>query len=202
MKTSIVSAIALASSLLLVACGAEREEPFNPPEDEDDEIRDPVGVSRIERFEFENINSTPPGSTPLGKRLEVFTDEDDFIERADNYRGSLFVEAPDFTERRAILYDSGWVDTQPCAQWLSLDQVEAFDITEDESVVEVVITYDFQEADEDAQCGEEQYYREVFFYSIATQADIVVVEEVEGANDSASSSSSSASSSSAGSNDS
>ncbi len=200
MKTPIAPAITLAASLLLTACGAEREEPFNPPEDEDDEIREPVAVSRIERFEFEDINSTPPGATPFGKRLEVFTDEDDFNERADSYRGSLFVEAPDFTERGAVLYDSGWMDTQPCAQWLSLDQVEAFDITEDESVVEVVITYDFQEADEDAQCGEEQYYREVLFYSVATQADIVVVEEVDGANDSAGSSSSS--SSSVGSNDS
>lgn len=197
MKTNIVSAVALAFSLLLSACGAEREEPFNPPEDdEEDEIREPVAVPRIQGFEFRDVNVTPPGTRPFGRQLEIITDEDDFVERADSYRGSVFVQAPDFSERRAFLYDSGWMDTQACAQWLSLDRVEAFDITEDESVVEVVITYDFQEADEDVECGDEEYYREVVFYSVATQADLVFVEEVEGLNNDGGSSSSRSSSSS------
>ncbi len=198
MKTNIVSAVALAFSLLLSACGAEREEPFNPPEDdEEDEIREPVTVSRVDDWEYDvRSGAWPSVDTATGKRLEVITNVDDF-ELLVSFYGEP-IEAPNFEDRTVLLYDSGWTDDGACEQQILLDQVDAFRITEDddETVVEVVLTYDRQVPDDSAVCNEDQEYRLVELYSINTTGEIVIVEEIDGLNDNNRSSSSRRSSSS------
>lgn len=197
MKTFTVSAVALALSALLTACGAEREEPFNPPE-EDDEIREPVTVSRIERFEYDvRGGAWPSVETATGKRLELITTEDDFDKLVGYYYGE-FIETPEFNDRSVLLYDSGWTDDGGCEQQVLLDQVDAFRLTEEavEPLVEVVLTYDRQVPDDSAVCDENQAYRLVELYSINTSGEIVIVEEIQGFNDDDENSSSRRSSSS------
>ncbi|WP_347330684.1 hypothetical protein [Marinimicrobium locisalis] len=196
MKTFTVSAVALALSTLLTACGAEREEPFNPPE-EDEEIRDVVTTDFLERFEYDiRGGAWPSTETATGKRLEVVNNVDDFEMLVSFYNDP--VNAPNFEETTVLLYDSGWTEDGACEQQILLDEVDAFRITEedDETVVEVVLTYDRQVPDDSAVCEEDQDYRLVELHSIDATGEIVIVEEIEGLNDGNGSSSSRRSSSS------
>lgn len=196
MKTFTVSAVALALSTLLTACGAEREEPFNPPEEEE-QIRESVTVNRVDDWTYDVSNGAWPSvDTANGKRLEVIDNADDFELLVSFYADPI--DVPNFEERTVLLYDSGWTEDSACEQQILLDQVDAFRITEDddETVVEVVLTYDRQVPDDSAVCDEDEEYRVVELYSINTTGEIVIVEEIEGLNDNRGSSSSRRSSSS------
>ncbi|WP_027330450.1 hypothetical protein [Marinimicrobium agarilyticum] len=197
MKTFTVSAVALAlSALLLTACGAEREEPFNPPE-EDDEVREAVAAPFFDGWNYDlRGGAWPSTDTATGKRLEVITNVYDFDLLVSFYGDPI--EAPNFEERTLLLYDSGWTDNGSCKQQILLDRVEAFQITEDddETVVEVVLTYDREVPDDSAVCEEDQEYRLVELYSINTTGEIIITEQIQGLNDDNASSSSRRSSSS------
>lgn len=183
----------LALSLLLAACGGEREEPFNPSEPE--EVRDPVAVSFVFEDSSTDDLSGYPSTDVASRRLEIIRDAEDFGFLTDLYSNE-FVTEPDFEQGQVVLYDSGWFDDSVCAQQLNLDRIQAFSITEDESVVEVVLTYRRSEADEDADCDDAEIpLRTWEFHYIETRADLVVVEEVRGLDTGSSGSQSSSSSS-------
>ncbi|UZJ43331.1 hypothetical protein OOT55_11780 [Marinimicrobium sp. C6131] len=194
-----IASTALALVTLLGGCGGEREEAFNPSEP--DEIRDPVAVSFVyENSSADRNNTGFPATDVDSRRIEIIRDPDDYEFLIDAYRDiDDFVEAPDFEEGQVILYDSGWFDDSACAQQLNLNRVQAFSITEDENVVEVVLNYRLSEADEDASCDEEIPFRTWELHYVESRADLIVVEEVSGLGSSSASSSSSSSSSSNGS---
>jgi len=169
--------------VMLVGCGAEREEPFDPGEPE--EVRTSVNVSFVYDDETTDQFYDLPVTSPdlFSRRLEVIRDQEDFEELINAYTfNDVFVDIPDFEEGQVVLYDSGWFDNSACAQQLTLRRVQAYHITEDESIGEVVLTYDRSEADEDATCNEELRLREWEFNYIETRAHLMVVEEVHGLN--------------------
>lgn len=185
----------LALSTLLVACGGEREEPFDPPEEED-EFRERVDSSLW--YDDVSRNFDRPFTDTDGKRLEVMDNVDDYGELIDAYiESGDFVDEPNFDEGQVLLYDGGWIDESGCEQQLELRRVEAHAITEEEDLVEVTLTYRRIAAEEDAECGEELLYRPFEFYYIESRADIVIVEEVQGISDDDNSNRSSSSNSSA-----
>ncbi len=191
-KPNITLGAPLALSLLLAACGGEREEGFNPSEPE--EIRDPVAVSFVyEDNSTDELSGYPPTDV-ASRRLEIIRDAEDFGFLTDLYSDE-FVTEPDFEQGQVVLYDSGWFDDSVCAQQLNLDRIQAFSVTEDESVVEVVLTYRRSEADEDADCEAEIPFRTWEFHYVETRADLIVVEEVRGLDTGSSGSQSSSSSS-------
>ncbi|WP_439509678.1 hypothetical protein [Marinimicrobium koreense] len=197
MKTHTLTAgITTMLATILIGCGGEREEAFNPSEPE--EIRDPVAVSFVYENSTTDRNNTGfPATDVDSRRIEIIRDLEDYEFLIDAYRDiDDFVVAPDFEAGQVILYDSGWFDDSECAQQLNLNRVRAFSITEDENVVEVVFNYRLSEADEDAICDDEIPFRTWEFHYVESRADLIVVEEVDGlSSDSASSSSSSSSSS-------
>lgn len=184
----------LALLISLSACGGEREEPFNPSEPE--AVRDPVAVSFVYENSSTDWNNTGYPATDVGsRRLDIIRDEEDFDELLSAYRDfDDTVTQPDFEQGQVLLYDSGWVDDSVCAQQLNLDRVQAFSITEDENVAEVVLTYRLSEADEDAQCDADNRLRTWEFHYIETRADLILLEEVRGLDTSGGSASSSSSS--------
>jgi len=198
MKTHTLTAgVVMTLASMLIGCGGEREEPFNPSEPE--EIRDPVAVSSVyENSSTDRNNTGFPATDVDSRRIEVIRDLEDYEFLIDAYRDiDDFVVAPDFEAGQVVLYDSGWFDDSECSQQLNLNRVRAFSITEDENVVEVVFNYRLSEADELANCDDEIPFRTWELHYVESRADLIVVEEVDGLSaDSDSSSSSSSSSSS------
>lgn len=196
----------LALSTLLVACGGEREEPFNPPE-ESDEFRERISLFGVYSDTSVNDENRPDSGTyPDGKRLQVIDNVDDFDTITNAYLAQDDgVDPQNFEDGQVLLYDGGWVDESRCEQSLEMDRMEAHFITEEEDLVEVTVVYRRNEADEDAVCNEEELSRSFDFRYIDSRADIVFVEEVRGIsednNGSSSRSSSSNSNSSSSAND-
>lgn len=194
----------LALSTLLVACGGEREEPFNPPEDED-EFRERVSLLEVYAdTNTENENRPDSGTYPDGKRLQVIDNVDNFDTLTNAYLAEDdVVEDQNFEDGQVVLYDGGWMDISRCEQWLEMRRMEAHFITEEKDLVEVTVFYRRNEAEEDAVCNEEELSRSFDFRYIDSRADIVFVERVQGLtddNDGSSSSSSSSNSSSSSAN--
>lgn len=167
----------LAAVLSLAACGGEREEPFNPTEPE--VIRDPLAVSFVYEDSRTDRNATYPATDVGSRRIEIIRDSEDFGELIDAYSPD-FVSEPDFEEGQVLLYDSGWIDNSACAQQVLLDRVQAFNVTEDESVAELVLTFDRTEADPEAECEGETPFRVYEFHYIETRAHLMLVEEIRG----------------------
>lgn len=167
--------------VLLSACGGEREEPFDPGEPEE-EFRERVNTFLLVADAFENFEFPLTDTNGDGKRLEIIDNIDDFEIMLNAY--DSFVEAPDFELGQVVLYDGGWIDDSLCEQQLDLRRLEAHSIVEDDSLVEVTLSYRRNEADEEADCpGEILLYRSFEFHYIETRADIVIVENVEGISD-------------------
>lgn len=184
----------LALCALLIGCGAEREEPFNPSEPE--EVRDPLSVSLVYEDQTNDEFSDLPVTDVASRRIEIIRDQEDFETLIDAYTFvDVTVNIPDFEEGQVLLYDSGWFDDSACAQQLTLNRSQAFSITENESVAEVVLTYNRREADDEATCNNEVVLRQWEFLYIETRAHLVVSEQVRGVNDGSGASSSSSSSS-------
>lgn len=186
----------LALSTLLVACGGEREEPFNPPEEED-EFRERVSLLDVYEDVSRDSERPDPDVYQEGKRLQVIDNEADFETLSEAYRTQDdFVDDQNFEDGQVLLYDGGWIDDSRCEQQLELVRLEAYFITEEEDLIEVNPIYRRIEADEDAVCNEEERYRPFEFRYIDSRADIVFVERVQGLSDDNDGSSSSSSSSS------
>lgn len=180
---------------LLVGCGAEREEPFSPSEPE--EVRTALTVSFVHDDQISDRFSQLPVVDPdvASRRLEVIRDQEDFEELINAYTfNDVFVDIPDFEEGQVVMYDSGWYDNSACAQQLTLNRVQAFSITEDDSIGEVVLRYNRSPVDEDANCPEEVPLRQWEFHYIETRADLILVEEVRGLDEGGGSASSASSS--------
>lgn len=169
--------LALIVMVVLAACGGEREEPFDPGEP-DEEIRERVDTFLLIADAFENLDFPLTDTNADGKLLQVIDNIDDFETMLNVY--DSFVEAPDFELGQVLLYDGGWIDDSLCEQQLDLRRLEAHSITEDETLVEVTLTYRRNPADEDANCPGEILYRPFEFHFIESRGDIVVVEDVEG----------------------
>ncbi|WP_341939208.1 hypothetical protein [Marinimicrobium sp. C2-29] len=184
----------LTLSTLLVACGGEREEPFDPPE-EPEEFRERVNSFVV----YDNVirDQSRPETDTDGKRLEVMDDSEDYDTLLNAYLiPGDFVNEPNFDEGQVVLYDGGWIDESGCEQQLDLRRIEAHYITEEEDLVEVTVTHRRIEADEDAVCNEAVLYRPFEFHYVESRADIVIVEQVQGLSEGSGGSSSSSSSSS------
>lgn len=180
---------------MLVGCGAEREEPFDPGEPE--EVRTSVTATLHHDDQTENQVDGLPILDPRvsSRRVEVIRDQEDFEELINAYTFTdVTVNTPDFEEGQVVLYDSGWFDNSACALQLTLRNLQAYHITEDESIGEAVLRYDLSEAEDDATCTEELPLRRWEFHYVETRAHLLVVEEVRGLNEGSSANTSSASS--------
>lgn len=168
--------LALIGIVTLVACGGERDEPFDPGEPDEDEFREQVDTLLL--LADSSVDLAFPFTDTSGKRLEVIDNIDDFEELLNLY--DIFLEAPDFEQGQVLVYDGGWIDDSLCEQQLDLRRLEAHSITEDEALVEVTLTYRRNPADENANCPDEILYRPYEFHFIESRADIVIVENVQG----------------------
>lgn len=177
--------------IALTACGAEREEPFDPGEP-DEEPREPVAVRIL--FEREFFPPTELDTLGQGKRLEILSNDEEYDEVVGAYDLNYEMgERPDFEQSQVLLYDGGWIDENPCEQQVTLRRApRAESITSDENLVEVTLEYQLSRASTDPSCdGEENIFRPFGFYVIDTRADILIVEKVPSLSRSGSSASSS-----------
>lgn len=170
--------LALLGIVLLAACGGEREEPFDPGEP-DEEFRERVPTMLLLGESSTDLNFFPTGTS--ARRLEVIDNIDDFVVVLEEYNTTnTFLNFEDFEEGQVVLYDGGWIDDSLCEQQLDLRRLEAHSIVEDETLVEVTLTYRRNAADENASCPDEILYRPYEFHFIESRADIVLVENIEG----------------------
>lgn len=171
--------LALLGTVVLAGCGGEREEPFDPGEPEE-EFREQVDTRFL--FDGRSENLDFPMTDTSGKRLEVIDNIEDFGVMLDAYDTlNTVLEYPDFEVGQVVLYDGGWIDNSLCEQQLVLGQrLEAHSIIEDETLVEVSLTYRRDPADESATCPNKILYRPYEIHYIETRADIVFVENVQG----------------------
>ncbi len=167
--------LALIGIIVIAACGGEREEPFDPGEPEE-EFRERVDTLLL--LADSSVDLAFPFTDTSGKRLEVIDNIDDFEELLNLY--DTFLEAPDFEQGQILVYDGGWIDDSLCEQQLDLRRLEAHSIVEDETLVEVTLTYRRNAADEDANCPGEILYRPYEFHFIESRADLLIIEKVEG----------------------
>lgn len=191
-RVSMAPAAGLLVGLVLTACGGEREEPFDPGEPDEEEVRDPVNSRLLTSGSFSDEFGSYPATTGHGRRLLIIDNIDDYADVMSEYE-TQFVSEPDFEEGQVFLYDSGWVDDSGCTQQVLLDRVQAYSITDDDTVGEIELTYDRRRVRDGDVCDGEIPYREYEVHYIESQADLLMVETIPNVNDGLGSSSASSS---------
>ncbi|HEY7883367.1 MAG TPA: hypothetical protein VIC08_00285 [Cellvibrionaceae bacterium] len=159
--------------LMLVACGAERDEPFDPgSDDEDDEPRERISVRRI-------INDDQTLLAIDGDRQTlVFRDEDTYFTFLDRYTDLGVANEPNFETSQVVLIDLGERADDSCDYQLNLETIVAEVVNED--VGEVILEYSERQPVESEDCPDEaaENIRPFYFYSVATRRTLLISEEL------------------------
>lgn len=157
--------------LLLVGCGAERDEPFDPGVSDDDD----------DSVESISIRKVVSGEQPLlaidgQKQLLVLRDEDDYFLFLDRYTDQLLAYEPDFSEGQVVLIDLGEREDNQCTYQLELITVSAQTI--DEDTAELNVKYGANTLDTSDACPEEDpdTIRPFYFYYVDTRSQLLIVE--------------------------
>jgi hypothetical protein len=171
-KKSATFALLFSVFIGLQGCGGERDEPFDPgTDDEDDDYT--VSVEHI--VEAEDSEPLFSNGSPKAKRLEIIKDEDEYLDIFSDYIADSSYEAPDFATGQILLYDAG--DSKVCARKLILQQVAAHENATNENVVRVTLTYREKAATAAGSCADENAETRPFkFIYIKTRKDIIISE--------------------------
>ena len=162
---------------MLVGCGAERDEPFDPGttiDDEDDEDVVSVSVSKV--LDGDNTLLEIDGQ----KQVLVFRNEDDYWLFLDRYSDTLPVNEPDFTDGQVVLIDLGEREDNNCEDYLSLESVRAQEAGD--NTAKLVLQYDENTASTDEEaCPEEdaETLRPYYFYHVETRRELIVSEALQ-----------------------
>ncbi|MDO6748114.1 hypothetical protein [Gilvimarinus sp. 1_MG-2023] len=161
-------------ALLASACGAERDEPFDPGvTDDDDETVESISVRRV-------ISDEQPLLAIDGqKQLLVLRDEDNYFLFLDRYTDQALAFDPDFDEGQVVLIDMGDRDDNNCDYALELQSVSAQVI--DDDAAQVNVDYAPLSVDTSEACPEEDALsiRPFYFYFVETRSELVIHETVD-----------------------
>ena len=164
----------LAGLISLHGCGGSRDEPFDPGDDDDDDNVDVVTVD----FSLVESGSDARLATDDNKRLQVLREYAEFYEIYDQYSETTLPEDPDFERGQVVLIDAGVIDNSPCADKLVFSDIRAQE--ENGSVVKVIVEYEEQEPETDADCPTEfQATRPFRFYFIESREKLIFSEEIQ-----------------------
>lgn len=157
--------------VVLSACGAARDDDFEPPDSEDPD------AEPISRVLLADGNSTLLAIDRESKRLEVVTNSDDYFQLLDRYT-SAQVEVPNFDNGQVLLYDGGDVADSNCVGKLELSRVSAEEVSD--TLARVILEYqEFEPTASGPQCPDDpQLIRPFAFYFIETTAELMVVEQL------------------------
>jgi hypothetical protein len=179
----------LTGLLSLTACGGSRDEPFDPGDDDEEEDVEIVPVTLNTLYNGLNPTLAEDGN----KRLQVMTDEDEYHRLLDQYTDD-FVEDPDFNEGQVVLYDAGFIDTNPCAHKLNFRSASAQE--EDDTVVKVTLEYEDYEPETGSDCTDTVTASRPFrFMYVRSRAKVIFAERIYRPSSSQSSTSASSASS-------
>jgi hypothetical protein len=165
----------LSGSVLLQACGAAREEPFDPA-DPEPEPPEPVNVSLlIEDNEIRVVLDSDD------KAILVARTEEEYFRLADIYMadGRVRPNTPDMETGQVVFFDAGIVDNRNCARKLQLRTADARGEQTADDVVTLVLRHDnFVPAAGSVCTGDPANVRPYAVFYIESRGDLMVREEL------------------------
>lgn len=160
--------------LLLSACGAERDEPFDPgtDEDTDEETAERLSVSRILRGEQTLL------AIDGQKQTHVFSNEDDYFLFLDRYSDTLPANEPDFETGQVILVDLGEREDSNCDYHLDLNSITAEVIDDDTGLVTLNFSAPTVDTSDACPLEDPSTHRPWYFYFVETRRSLLIEESL------------------------
>lgn len=159
--------------LLVGACGAERDEPFDPGVSDEDDAAESISIRKVVSGEQSLL------AIDGQKQLLVLRDEDDYFLFLDRYTDQLLAYEPDFSEGQVVLIDLGDREDNNCSYQLELVTVSAQKI--DDNTAQLKVKYGANTLDTSDACPESdpESIRPFYFYYVDTRSQLVIAESFE-----------------------
>lgn len=161
----------------LAACGAERDEPFDPDTggtDDDDPDRERITVDQVLRADTTLLDID-------GDRQNlIFRDEDTYFLFLDRYTDTLPANDPDFASGQVVLIDLGEREDSDCDYRLELKSVYAEEYND--NAARMVLNLREREATaakEDCPAEDAESLRPFYFYYVASRRPLIIAETID-----------------------
>ncbi|MDO3387581.1 hypothetical protein QWI17_17190 [Gilvimarinus sp. SDUM040013] len=168
-------AVWVSMALLASACGAERDEPFDPGTgvDDEDETIESITIRRVISGEQTLLDIDGQ------KQLLVLRSEEDYFLFLDRYTDQLLAFEPDFEAGQVALIDLGARDDNNCDYTLRLQTVSAQVL--DDDTAQLNVKYGSNALDTSEACPESDpdTVRPFYFYYVESRSQLVIAETID-----------------------
>jgi hypothetical protein len=171
--------------LMLSACGAERDTPFNPSGNTNSSSAASIGASVPvkEIYKYDEINPAQPAFVDFtNKQIVVAGTEDEFEYYWDIYKNGVAIPTDlDFEKIQVVILDLGNIGN--CTQNTNYRNIRANEYSNNS----VLVSFNYRESGSSASstssssassCADPEEKRPFYFYSIESRKKILIDENV------------------------